>query len=217
MAPEGISVVEINLGLPNACYYLYWTSRELAETQTDRRTLLNAIRAAAARLGWRIFALGCNTRVAHLLFQTVDGDVETGITSLLRNSDRHRLYLVQAETALTALAHHIHEQNDGGPYSDPGTEKDLPGIHYGMFMGDHSWADDMLRVLTHRSAEAPSERDGGKALMEIDRANANRHDAIVEAYRSGNYSLKDIAEHFDMHFSEISAVINASTAKVEAK
>jgi REP element-mobilizing transposase RayT/transposase len=39
---------------------------------------------------------------------------------------------------------------------------------------------------------------------------SNRNDAIKAAYSSGGYSMKDIGEHFGLHYSWVSRVINAN-------
>lgn len=210
MTPDGIRVVEIDLALTGACYYLHWMFVGIEDSPTSRHTLLRTIHSTTDRLGWKVFAAGCNSCIVHLLFQTGEGDVNGGLVELLQNSRSHRLYLIQPETAFAPLVRHIQEQNDAGPYADPDREKELPKIHYGMFIGDGDWAEETLALLTQRAMAPSTENGDHKALHEIARKNIHRHKAILEAYRSGHYNLKDIAEHFGMHFSEVSAVINAS-------
>lgn len=214
MEPDGISVVEISLWLPNACYYLHWM-QAAPDSLPERRGRLSALRGVSRRFGWQVFAAGVDTGGGHLLFETSGDNPEAGFNALLRNAGSHRLYLVQAETALPQIACHIHNRNDAYARrpSAAGHTEGLPAIHYGLFMGKRAWARRMLELLTSCSGEyAPPAREPC-SLGEIADACSSRQEGMIEAYRSGRFSLKDIAEYFNMHFSEVSAVINVSSRK----
>lgn len=205
--PEGISVVEISLCLPNTCYYLEWPP----VAASDRGQRLDALRGICRRLGWRILAAGAGSG-GRLLF-TTGSDPHAGLPELLAGAGAHRLYLVQPETALPRLACHIHHCEDVSRNRPPlATAQDpgLPPIHYGLFMGERDWARRMLELLTSCAAEPAESACEGGSLSEVAEHCSSTREVVVQAYKSGRFSLKDIAEHFDMHFSEVSAVINAT-------
>lgn len=196
MKAEGIRVDEIDLNLPGACYYLYWEPA-CESSRADRDTM----RAVGRDMGWAVYATDARGDARRLLFGTVENNLDAGLARLLRGHTYHRLYLVHPETALQPVARYIRESGRA--------DITLPEIHYGLFMGERFWAERMLTLLINRSAVSISNAAAGRSLAEIAGAHTDRRHAIVEAYRMGGFTLKDIAEHFDMHFSEVSAVINA--------
>lgn len=216
MTPEGISVVEINVNLPNACYYLCWTPAAWSNGAPKYREHMDSVRATGRELGWNILATGVCAEAGdvHALFVTAADNLDRGLSALLDTAYQHRLYLVQSNAAVRRVAGHIRSlQSRGTPAANEraAAVSELPEIHYGLFMGDRAWAERMLDVLSRSAAESGPESSRCVSLADIARDHSNRQDAIAEAYRSGGFSLKDIAEYFDMHFSEVSAVINAAT------
>lgn len=212
--PEGISVTEIRLGLANTHYYLYWDPAFPPHCPADRRALLGAVRETCRQLGWKILAVGTGTGRVRLVFQTSAGNLEHGLTALVQDARTHRVYMVQPVAALPFIARYVHESKDAGHRTSPAHNTapppELPAVHYGMFMGERAWAEQMLDLLTRCAVDAASRSHRLLSLTEIAGSHSSSHDAIAAAYRSGRFSLKDIAEHFDMHFSEVSAVINAA-------
>lgn len=215
MEPEGISVTEIRLGLPNTHYYLHWEPAVPPLRPAECRARLNTVRAACRRLGWKIFAAGTEAGMVRLVFQTSMDNLESGLTGLLRDSREHQVYMVQPVAAMPFIARHVHETRDvdrrirtargaAGPTQ-------LPDIHYGLFMGERPWAEKMLDLLTRCAQNTASPPHRFQSLAEIAGSHASTRDAISEAFRSGRFSLKDIAEHFDMHFSEVSTIVNAAS------
>lgn len=196
MQAEGIRVDEIDLNLPGACYYLCWKPAEKAR-QTDRDNM----RAVGRDMGWAVYATSAGDDAHRLLFGTVENNLDAGLARLMPAPVPHHLYLVHPETALQPAARYIRAQGRA-PAS-------LPNIHHGLFMGERMWAEQLLTLLINRSTASLSNAAAGRSLAEIAKAHADRRQAIAEAYRTAGFSLKDIAEHFDMHFSEVSAVINA--------
>jgi hypothetical protein len=53
-------------------------------------------------------------------------------------------------------------------------------------------------------------RSLAKALPEYASEYLQRNDAIVAAYRSGGYTLRDIGDYFSLHYSRISKIIHAA-------
>lgn len=214
MEPEGISVTEIRLGLPSTHYYLHWQPAVPPLRPAECRIRLNTVRAACRRLGWKIFAAGTDTGTLRLVFQTSIDNLESGLTGLLGDSREHDLCMVQPAAALPFIARHVHESRDTDRPIRTARGADaveLPDIHYGLFMGERAWAEKMLDLLTRCAHNAASPPHRFQSLAEIAGSHASTRDAISEAFRSGQFSLKDIAEHFDMHFSEVSAIVNANS------
>ena len=58
-------------------------------------------------------------------------------------------------------------------------------------------------------SEIPSSqrRPAPRSLDEFERLARDRNSAIVNAYRSGGYTLKDIGDHFGLHYSTVSGNI----------
>lgn len=208
MEAQGISVTEIRLGLPNTHYYLRWAPTAPPVNATERRAHLADVRAACRRLEWKVYAAAYRNDATHLVFQTAADNLDRGLDGLLRATRDHRLYILDPEHALPFIARHLHE-----PGPEPRGAADppaLPDIHFGIFMGNRSWADRMLDLLTRCALDADHEPERVPPLSELAGSHANSREAITRAYRSGRFSLKDIADHFDLHFSEVSAIINAA-------
>lgn len=215
MAPEGITVTEIRLGLPNTHYYLDWEPAAPQGDPAARRALLKTVRETCRALDWRVFAAGTGAGRARLVFRTSADNLESGLAALLQSARDYHLHVVQPETALPFIARCVHEEKD----TDPGVRgapcaggpPQLPDVHYGLFMGERRWADGMLDLLTRCALNAAALPHRSRSLAELAGSHASSRDAIADAYRSGRFSLKDIAEYFDMHFSEVSAVINTAS------
>lgn len=215
MEAQGISVTEIRLGLPNTYYYLCWEPADPPRHPANQRALSGSVRGTCRELGWKIYAAGSGGGAMRLVFRTSADNLETGLAALLREARRHHLYMVQPVAGLPFIARYVHELRDAerkpALRHGAGEPAELPDIHFGIFMGERSWAEQMLNLLIRCAPGAPgtdSRPHRALSLTDIDASHPSRRDAIAEAYRSGRFSLKDIAEHFDMHFSEVSAVIN---------
>lgn len=215
MSPDGIHLVEIKLNLPDTLYYLHWEPWTPRERLDEQRALLHDARAAGRRMHWKILAAGVDSDAVRLLFETTVDNLDAGLAVLLESTRRHRLYLVQPETALSPAAAYIDDHNAARlrttGASAGGGAAALPDVHYGLFMGERGWARRMVDLLTSRSTGSPDSPRRTPSLAEIRRRHDRSTDAIVDAYRSGRFSLKDIAGHFGMHFSEVSAVVNAAS------
>lgn len=64
-------------------------------------------------------------------------------------------------------------------------------------------------------SEVPSSqtRSKPKALKHYEASSADRNIAIVKAYRSGGYTLKEIGEYFHLHYSTVSGIIRPHESK----
>ncbi|HSH42869.1 MAG TPA: hypothetical protein VK973_12165 [Arenicellales bacterium] len=214
MDVEGISVAEIRLGLPNTHYCLFWETGSAPPRPADRRALTASARETARRFGWQVLAAGVDDEhVARLLFETTADNLERGMSALLHGARDYRVYMVQPEAAVPLATRFIcdtrHDRGAQGKAAGPVGLAALPEIHYGLFMGDRRWAERMLTLLIRGARGEPAGSRGPASLAELSASHDSTRDAIVDAYRCGRFSLKDIAEHFGMHFSEVSAVLNA--------
>jgi hypothetical protein len=50
-----------------------------------------------------------------------------------------------------------------------------------------------------------------KPLPEYAALHSDRDEAIVAAYASGGYTLKQIGEYFDLHYSRVSRIVRQAT------
>lgn len=205
MEPEGINVVEIDLNLPDTFYYLSWTP-----DGAGNPVCLEAVRSTGITLDWKIRACAREAITAkfHLLFNTTTGNLDRGLSLLLDRARRYRVHLVQPKAA-DRIAARIAEIQGSNDHLSAGVE--LPEIHYNLFIGERQWADKVLFQLTRNAHGISDSATPRRSLMEICRGAATRYEAVSRAYRSGGFTLKDIAEHFDMHFSEVSTIVNGST------
>jgi len=217
MEPHGISVTEIRLGLPDTHYYLQWEAAAAPPRPSGRRAVMAAARGAGRSLGWTIVAAGGDAATARLVFRTAADNLEYGLDALLRDARAYRIYLIEPVAALPRVARHVQGCAVNAPTRRPnsaspiGESKGLPEIHYGLFMGEQAWAEHMLDLLIRCSRAEPAGARGALSLSELAATHANRSAAITDAYRSGSFSLGEIAEHFDMHFSEVSAILNTAS------
>ena len=56
-----------------------------------------------------------------------------------------------------------------------------------------------------------------KPLAHYAARSGNRDDAITLAYRSGGYGMKEIGEHFELHYSRVSRIISGQSGQSLAK
>ena len=76
------------------------------------------------------------------------------------------------------------------------------------FLGSESFIETVLDKFDNRpvSGEIPKKLRPARRLAQIARAAADRDDAITEAYRTGAYTLTEIASHFGIHQSTASRI-----------
>jgi hypothetical protein len=84
-----------------------------------------------------------------------------------------------------------------------------------VFLGSDSFVESMRRQVPQnrdlREVPQAKRRPPAKALPEYARAYLQRNDAIVAAYRSGGYTLRDIGDYFSLHYSRISKIVRAAS------
>lgn len=213
MEVQGMSVAEIRLGRPRTHYYLRWEPTAPGPHCADHRARLDAVRTAAGELEWHIHAAGGDAGSLRLVFRTTTDNLERGLAALLRDARDYRVYMVQPAAALSSVVRCVHATQEAGRTSGSGAgSAPLPEIHYGLFMGERAWAARTLDLLIRRAAVDANVPPRFESLSEVARMHDSHCDAIAEAYRCGRFSLKDIADYFGMHFSEVSAIVNTRTA-----
>ena len=83
-----------------------------------------------------------------------------------------------------------------------------------VFLGSDTFVESMRRHVPHnrdlREVPQAKRRPLAKALPDYAREHLQRNDAIVAAYRSGGYTLRDIGDYFSLHYSRISKIIRAA-------
>ncbi|WP_039928002.1 REP-associated tyrosine transposase [Alishewanella jeotgali] len=82
-----------------------------------------------------------------------------------------------------------------------------------IFLGDDDFVQKHLSELDDHVAELTDipkkQRISNKvSLVEIEKAAINRDDAIVAAYLTGNYTLKQIGDYFGLHYSRVSRIVS---------
>ena len=86
-----------------------------------------------------------------------------------------------------------------------------------IYLGDEGFIDKMLSHVDGNKdlSEIPSlqARPRPKQLTEYMRSGKDRNSAIAQAYQSGGYTLKEIAEFFGLHYSTISVIVKNSKSK----
>ncbi len=82
-----------------------------------------------------------------------------------------------------------------------------------IFLGDEEFVEEMLckLKLDQELSEIPStqRRALPKPLGHYSRKYQERNKGIIAAYRSGGYSMKEIGDHFGVHYSSVSKIIKA--------
>jgi len=82
-----------------------------------------------------------------------------------------------------------------------------------LYLGSDEFVNQVqLNISNKDLAEVPKlqKRAVPKTLLEYDKLAKNRNASIVMAYRSGGYTLKDIGDFYDLHYSTISRIIHDS-------
>ena len=83
-----------------------------------------------------------------------------------------------------------------------------------IFLGSDDFVKAHLALLNENDelSDIPKKQRRGKAqsLEEFRQHADTRNEAIVAAYRSGSYTLKDIGSYFDLHYSRVSKIVAKS-------
>jgi DNA-binding CsgD family transcriptional regulator len=86
-----------------------------------------------------------------------------------------------------------------------------------IFLGSEQFVGRMQALIDgdRELREVPSSqrRPTPGALAEYETASKSRNEAIYQAYMSGGYTLKQIGEHFGLHYSTVSGIIKYQRSK----
>ena len=85
-------------------------------------------------------------------------------------------------------------------------------LKHQIYLGNDNFVEKHMKHLTHyegKLSEIPQKqrRKPAKSLKEYQDLNTSRNDAIVSAYQSGAYTMDEIGNYFDCHYSTISRII----------
>uniref|UniRef100_A0A486XJN9 Transposase IS200-like domain-containing protein n=1 Tax=Rheinheimera sp. BAL341 TaxID=1708203 RepID=A0A486XJN9_9GAMM len=83
-----------------------------------------------------------------------------------------------------------------------------------IFLGNDDFVQSHLAQLNEQDelSDIPKKqrRVAAKTFVEYENTANTRNDAIVAAYRSGGYTLKEIGSHFGLHYSWVSKIVAKS-------
>lgn len=86
-----------------------------------------------------------------------------------------------------------------------------------VYLGSEAFIDKIQSYIDtdQELSEIPASqrRPVPKSLGHYEQHYQTRNDAIVEAYRSGGYSLKQIGNHFGLHYSTVSGIVRCHKSK----
>jgi len=86
-----------------------------------------------------------------------------------------------------------------------------------VYLGDEQFVEDMKALIDNDKplTEIPlsQRRPASKSLDEYVRVAGARNAAIVAAYQSGGYTLKEIGEYFGLHYSTVSGIVGGHKSK----
>lgn len=84
-----------------------------------------------------------------------------------------------------------------------------------IYLGDENFVDEMQCKILPESdlSEIPSsqKRQLAKPLSYYDKRYVDRDTAILKAYESGGYSMKDIGGYYNLHYSRVSRIVKAKS------
>lgn len=82
-----------------------------------------------------------------------------------------------------------------------------------IYLGDEAFVDDMQCKISPDTdlSEIPSsqKRPVAKPLDYYEKKYSDRNTALIKGYESGAYSMKEIGEYFDLHYSRVSRIVKA--------
>ncbi|MGB5278495.1 MAG: transposase [Gammaproteobacteria bacterium] len=96
-----------------------------------------------------------------------------------------------------------------------GRNQPKPWVHLRnqIYLGDDTFVDEMQRKISPDTnlSEVPSsqKRQVAKSLAYYEKKYKDRNIAISKTYESGGYSLKEIGDYYNLHYSRVSRIVNA--------
>ncbi len=124
---------------------------------------------------------------------------------------RRRDWLLAAfgETENAAVASYRRFVSDGIAEPSP-----WESLRHQVFLGSETFGENVCRQVPKERdlSEVPraQHRPRAKPLSEYARLHPDRDEAITAAYASGGYTLKEIGEHFGLHYAQISRIARRS-------
>ena len=118
-----------------------------------------------------------------------------------------------ADTRSKAVKRYVRFVSDGNSQVSPWEHlKDQ------VFLGSDAFVDAMQRKVTSgrdlREIPQARPRSVAKPIGQYAKECADRDSAIAAAYASGGYTMKDIGDHFNLHYSRVSRIVrNVELAK----
>ncbi|PMK74250.1 addiction module toxin RelE [Vibrio breoganii] len=87
-----------------------------------------------------------------------------------------------------------------------------------VFLGDEAFVAKHLTIKNNlqgdlREVPLKQRRTKLKTLSEYNHEAVDRNSAMRSAYASGGYTLRQIADYFDVHYSTVSRIVNASNIR----
>ncbi|MBQ0798870.1 MAG: transposase [Porticoccaceae bacterium] len=86
-----------------------------------------------------------------------------------------------------------------------------------MYLGSDKFVEEMQALIDgdKELSEIPSSqrRPAPKPLAEYKNASEDRNTAIISAYKSGGYTLKEIGDYFGLHYASVSGIIRNHKSK----
>jgi putative transposase len=101
-------------------------------------------------------------------------------------------------------------------FVDQGVNKSIwDDLQHQVFLGDKTFVEKhqlMQKLLEEDVAEIPFKQRSVAPLSldEYQQHAATRNEVIIKAYQSGGYTMKQIGDYFEVHYSLISRIAAAS-------
>jgi len=93
----------------------------------------------------------------------------------------------------------------------------LASLRNQVYLGSDEFVEKLQSLIDgdKELSEVPSSqrRAMPKALSYYKRMSPDRNSAISSAYQSGGYTLKEIGDHFGLHYSTVSGIIKNHKSK----
>jgi DNA-directed RNA polymerase specialized sigma subunit len=89
-----------------------------------------------------------------------------------------------------------------------------------IFLGDEKFVDEIQdkfisKDMPLREVPVVQRRTAPQSLEHYSVKNQNRNKAIIEAYLSGGYTLQEIGNYFNLHYSSVSRIIHKNLDKMQ--
>lgn len=206
MLVEGLRVEEISINLAHANYYVTWNIELENLDVSTKSALQKSIRNCCLNFDWELHCASVQQNHIRLLLKTPKANLEQGLCRLMPTICHHRIYIVEPGSVLSDLKKYLFSDSLDSNSSWENNMACLPfELHFGFLIGSQDWASQTLETLSNPKSVSI---DQDLSLKDIVIKEKNIHQAIVTAHETGKFKLKEIADYFDMHFSDVSAVVN---------